>query len=72
MLQNERNPYRTGCSNATAFCYKPLRAVGRSRPAAVCIVAVLSHTVAVLQIRTLAEKPTGRIQKWKSFRRRHP
>src|SRR5258708_4111897 len=36
VLQNERNPHKTGCSSDTAICYKPLRAVGRFRPAAVC------------------------------------
>jgi hypothetical protein len=42
VLQNERNPYKMGCSSATGNCYKPLRAVGRFRPAAVCSVAAIS------------------------------
>jgi hypothetical protein len=42
VLQNERNPYKMGCSSATGNCYKPLRAVGRLRPAAVCSVAAIS------------------------------
>src|ERR1019366_6183339 len=35
---NARNPYKTAVPRGTALRYKPLRAVGRLRPAVVCTV----------------------------------